>query len=70
MNNIKEVIKEKGLKNTWIAEQLGVKACDITHWCSEHRKPSQKNLIGLAKLCGVSVKSLYPEAKRKFYFEI
>ena len=44
LNNIKEVVKEKGLKNTWIAEQLGVNACDISHWCSGHRKTNQDKL--------------------------
>ena len=65
MNNIKEKIKEKGLKNIWIAEQLEVQPCDISNWASGERKPNQERLVGLAKLCGCSVKDLYPEIKRK-----
>ena len=30
-NNIKEVIRKKGLKNTWVAEQVGCKPCDISN---------------------------------------
>ena len=70
LNNIKEVVKEKGLKNTWIAEQLGVNACDISHWCSGHRKPNQEKLKALAKVCGVKVRDLYPNARRTTIFEI
>ena len=70
LNNINVVVKEKGLKNTWIAEQLGVNACDISHWCSGHRKPSQEKLKALAKVCCVKVRDLYPNARRTTIFEI
>ncbi len=65
MNNIKEMIKKKGLKNTWVAEQLGCKPCDISNYISGNRKPSHERLVGLARLCGCSVSDLYPSIKRK-----
>ena len=65
MNNIKQKIKEKGLKGVWLAEQLGVKPSDISNWASGERKPNQERLVALAKLCGCTLKDLYPEIKRK-----
>ena len=65
MNNIKEKIREKGLKGVWLAEQLGVKPSDISNWASGERKPNQERLVALAKICRCSVKDLYPDIKRK-----
>ena len=65
MNNIKQKIREKGLKGVWLAEQLGVKPSDISNWASGERKPNQERLVALAKLCGCTLKDLYPEIKRK-----
>ena len=65
MNNIKEKIREKGLKNTWIAEQVGVKACGISNWASGEREPNQERLVHLAKLCSCKVSDLYPEIASK-----
>ena len=65
MNNIREKIQDRGLKNVWIANQLGVKACDISNWASGERKPNQERLLKLAKICGCKLRDLYPEIKRK-----
>ena len=65
MNNIKEVIKKRGLKNKWVAEQLGCKPCDISNYISEIRKPNHDRLVNLARVCGCAVSDLYPNIKRK-----
>ena len=69
-NNIKEVIRKKGLKNTWIAEQVGCKPCDISNYISGVRKPTHDRLVMLARVCGCSVSDLYPDVKRKTTFII
>ena len=65
MNNIKEMIKRKGVKNSWVAKQLGCKACDISNYISGNRKPNHERLVALARICGCSVSDLYPNIKRK-----
>ena len=65
MNNIKEVIREKGMRCNHIAEQLGVASSDISNWASEERKPNQERLVALAKLLGCKLSDLYPDIKRK-----
>ena len=65
MNYIKDMIKKKGLRNNWVAEQLGCKPCDISNYISGNRKPNHERLVSLARLCGCSVSDLYPNIKRK-----
>ena len=69
-NNIKEVIRNKGLKNRWVAEQVGCKPCDISNYISGIRKPTHNRLVMLARICGCSVSDLYPDVKRKTTFII
>ena len=64
-NNIKAIIKERGLRCNWLAFKLGVAPSDISNWCSGERKPNEKRLVKLARLCNCSVKDLYPNIKRK-----
>lgn len=64
MNNIREIIKEKGLRSKWVAEQLGVAESDLSNYKSENRKVPQGKIVKLARICGVSVKDLFPEVKR------
>jgi len=68
-NNIRGVIRERGLKCNWLAEQLNVAPSDISNWCSGERKPNQKRLVKLARLCNCSVKDLYPNISRRTIWE-
>ncbi len=69
MNNIREIIKEKGLRSKWVAEQLGVAESDLSNYKSENRKVPQDKIVKLARICGVSVKDLFPEVIRKTIYK-
>ncbi len=61
MNRIKEVLVEKGIKQTWIAEKLG-KSFNIVKFYTYNRKqPSLETLYEIARLLQVSVKDLLIE---------
>ena len=70
MNKIKEVIQEKGLKLNYIAERLDCFNTHISMWIKEERYPTQKQLLKMARILKTSVRSLYPNCKRKTYWEI
>tara|TARA_Y100001963_G_C6759076_1_gene438450 strand:- start:1331 stop:1576 length:246 start_codon:yes stop_codon:yes gene_type:complete len=70
MNKIKEVIQEKGLKLNYIAERLDCFNTHISMWIKEERYPTQKQLLKMARILKTSVRSLYPNAIRKTYWEI
>lgn len=58
MNRIKEVLEEKGIKQTWLAEKLGKSYPIINGYVQNRKQPSLEVLFEIAKLLGVNVKEL------------
>ena len=65
MNNIKEVIREKGIKQTYICHKLDIHPSVLSLIINGKRKPNQKRLKDLARILNVSIKDLYPDVKIK-----
>ena len=72
MNNIKQIIKDKGIKQIYICRELDINESVLSLIINNKRKPSQDRLKALAKLLNVSIKDLYPqvEIKRINYYYI
>jgi transcriptional regulator with XRE-family HTH domain len=64
-NNIKQIIKSKGIKQTYICKELGINESVLSLIINGKRKPSQDRLRSLAKILNVSIKDLYPDVKIK-----
>lgn len=47
-NRIKEVLEEKGIKQTWLAEKLGKSFCIVNSLCNR-RQPSLEVLFEITK---------------------
>ena len=58
MNRIKEVLKEKGIKQVWLAEKLGKSYNMVNGYVSNKRQPSIEVLYEIAKLLQVDAKEL------------
>ena len=63
MNRIKEVLEEKGIKQTWLAEKLGKSFCIVNSYvCNSYvcnrRQPSLEVLFEIAKILQVDYKEL------------
>ncbi|KGL48038.1 helix-turn-helix domain-containing protein [Porphyromonas gulae] len=63
MNRIKEVLEEKGIKQTWLAEKLGKSFSIVNAYVCNRRQPSLETLFQIAKILGVDVKELIIYAK-------
>lgn len=63
MDRIKEVLTEKGIKQTWLAEKLGKSFNMVNDYCNNKRQPSLEILFKVAELLNVDVKSLLQEKK-------
>ena len=61
MNRIKEVLNEKGIKQTWLAEKLGKSFKMVNAYACNRKQPSLETLYEIAKLLQVSVKDLLIE---------
>ena len=58
MNRIKEVLEERGIKQTWLAERLGKSFCIVNSYVCNRRQPSLDVLFEIAKILNVNPKEL------------
>ena len=61
MNRIKEVLEEKGIKQIWLAKQLGKSYNMVNSYAQNRRQPSIESLYEIAKILNVSAKELLIE---------
>ncbi len=58
MNRIKEVLEQKGIKQTWLAEQLG-KSYNMVNAYAQNRQHSRlETLMEIAKILDIDIKEL------------
>ena len=58
MNRIKEVLEEKGIKQTWLAEKLGKSFCIVNSYVCNRRQPSLEVLFKIASILNVDINDL------------
>lgn len=58
MNRIKEVIEEKGIKQTWLAEKLGKSYNMINSYVQNRRQPRLDDLYKIAEILDVEAREL------------
>ena len=58
MNRIKEVLESKGIKQTWLAEQIGKSFSVVNAYVCNRRQPSLEQLFEIAKILTVDPKEL------------
>jgi putative transcriptional regulator len=63
MNRIKEVLQEKGIKQTWLAEKLGKSFNMVNDYCNNRRQPSLELLTQVAIILDVDVRILIESNK-------
>ena len=61
MNRIKEVLKEKGVKQIWLADKLGKSYNMVNGYVQNRRQPSIECLYEIAEILNISAKELLVE---------
>lgn len=61
MNRIKEVLKEKGIKQTWLTEKLGKSYNMVNSYAQNRQQPRLEVLYEIAKILDVNPKDLLKE---------
>ena len=64
MNRIKEVLDERGIKQTWLAERLGKSFCIVNSYVCNRRQPSLEVLFEIAKILNVEPKELISDQEQ------
>lgn len=58
MNRIKEVLEQKGITQTWLAEQLGKSYNMVNSYVQNRQQPRLEVLFEIAKILHVNAKDL------------
>lgn len=61
MNRIKQVLDEKGLKQSWLSEKMGKSYNMVNSYAQNRRQPSLKDLYRIAEILDVGAKELLTE---------
>lgn len=65
MNKIKEILDKKGIKQTWLAEQLGKSFNMVNAYVHNRRQPPMEVLYKIADILDVSIKELLIDNKKE-----
>lgn len=65
MNRIKEVLEQKGIKQTWLAEKLGKSYNMVNAYAQNRQQPRLETLMKIANILDVDVKELIISNKEK-----
>ena len=62
-SRIDEIIKMRGYKKKYVAEQIGVSANQLSNWIAGKNYPTLDKAFKLAEFLGVKVDDLYEKDK-------
>jgi putative transcriptional regulator len=65
MNRIKEVLEEKGIKQTWLAQHLGKSFNMVNAYAQNRQQPRLEILFQIAQLLHVDVRDLLNPVPKK-----
>ncbi len=63
MNRIKEILKDKGISQTWLAEKMGKSYPTINEYARNKRQPSLEDLYKIAEILQVNAKDLLVDSE-------
>ncbi len=64
MNRIKNILKEQGRSQMWLAKNIGKSYPIVTNYCNNKSQPSIKLLYQIAELIDVDVRELLVPSKK------
>lgn len=62
MNRIKEVLEEKGIKQTWLADKLGKSYNMVNGYVQNRQQPRLEVLYEIARILNVTPKDLLKDS--------
>lgn len=65
MNRIREVLDEKGIRQTWLTDKLGKSFSIVNAYVCNRRQPSLELLFEIAEILQVDPKELIDSKKKK-----
>ncbi len=56
---IKQILEQRGLKQKWLADKIGVTEVTISNWVNNRTYPSIETLISISNVLKIEVKDLF-----------
>jgi repressor LexA len=56
--HLREIIKSKGIKQSWLASKMGVSKVTMSLWVNEKSYPSKDNLEKLSRILNIPITKL------------
>jgi transcriptional regulator with XRE-family HTH domain len=63
LNKIKEILKTKGIKQTWLADRLGKSYNMVNGYVQNRRQPSLDDLYKISEILDIDIKELLASNK-------
>ena len=64
MNRIKEVLRDQGRTQTWLAQKINKSYVIVTNYCNNNSQPSIEVLRNIAQVLDVDVRELLEPTKK------
>ena len=61
MTKLKQILNEKGIKQNWIADQMGLSVASISNFTSGRRRLPKSKAIAIASILNVELKDVQDE---------
>lgn len=65
MNKIKEVLQQKGIKQTWLSDKVGKSLNVVNDYCNNRRQPSLEVLYRIADILEVDITDLLEKSNKR-----
>jgi len=59
MDNLDQILKSRGIKQSWLAKKLGVTRESVNHWVKGKNQPGTKNLKKIAEILNISLDEFF-----------
>lgn len=58
-SHLKQVLKERGISQVWLAKQVGVSDRQVRYWCSGEQMPTLRYALAVADALSLDVKKIW-----------
>jgi putative transcriptional regulator len=59
MTRLEEILKEKGIKQVWLAKKINKSPAELNRWLKGKRMPSYEIMSKIAKVLGVPIEEIF-----------
>ncbi|MCL6087771.1 MAG: helix-turn-helix transcriptional regulator [Actinobacteria bacterium] len=59
MTKLEKILKEKGIKQVWLAKKIGKSPAELNRWLKGKRTPSYENMCKISKAISIPVEQIF-----------